>query len=131
LSTLAKKEGKNTGKKKDKKTSRKFGTYENSAKVFKRLTLASRSGNVDKRTNTIFFRTPAAAAKKRSGREGRPHGGQSIGEEMMSRAARRGPRSQALFSAGSPSVATVFYYIWLAMFSQIAKLKIKVLKMRF
>jgi len=69
-------------KKKDKKTSRKFGTYENSAKVFKRLTLASRSGNVDKRTNTIFFRTPAAAAaaaKKRSGREGRPHGGQSIG----------------------------------------------------
>jgi hypothetical protein len=65
--------------------------------------------------------------KEAQSQRGSPPRRQSMGEEM-SRADRRGPRSQALFSAGSPSVATLFYYIWLAMFSQIAKLKIKVLK---
>ncbi len=57
--------------------------------VFKHLTLASRSGNEDKRTNTIFFRTPAAAAaaKKRSRREGRPHGGSRWGKRWAGRTA--------------------------------------------
>ncbi len=124
---LPKKKKKYRKKKNRKEHFQKIWNIWELGQVFKRLTLASRSGNEDKRTNTIFFRTPAAAAKKSSRREGRPHGGSRSGKRWAGRPA-EARDLKPWFPPGPRPSRPYFNYIWLAMFSQLAKLKIRVLK---